>query len=199
MRNRRTILLTVIATALLALCLPSLAAAQGRYDPYGRNRDYRRDRRDDYGRYDTRYLRDSVRRLENLSGRFQDHLDRALDRSRADGTRREDRINDIARDFHRAARDLENRFDDRRDLNRSSGEAQRVLNLGEQLERVVYRVGDGRVRSDWMQIRQELNVIANAYGYRTGGYYGNDDYRRDDRYRRRSSRGVQDILRRIPF
>lgn len=204
MRNSRTIFLTVIATALLALSLPSLAAAQGSYDPYyGRDRDYRRnrDRRDDYyGRNDSRYLRDSVRRLKDLSGRLEDDLDRALDRSRVDGTRREDHLNDIARDFHRAAKDLENRFDDRRDLNRSAGEAQRVINLGGQLDRVVQRVGDGRVRSEWMQIRQELNVIADAYGYRTNGYYGDDDYRRDDRYRRnRNSQTVRDILRRIPF
>jgi hypothetical protein len=209
MRNRRTIFLTVIATALLALSLPSLAVAQGGYDPYyGRDRDYRRNRRDDnYGRHDVRYLRDSVRRLKDLSGRFEDHLDSALDRSRVDGTRREDNLNDVAREFHKAARDLEDRFDDRRDLNRSSGEAHRVLNIGERLDRVVQRIGDGRVRNDWMQIRQELNVIADAYGYRTNGYYGNDDYyRRDDRYRRndtyrrnRNSRAVQDILRRIPF
>ena len=195
MKNRRTILMTVIATALLALCLPSLAVAQGRYDPYyGRNRNY--------GRYDVRYLRDSVRRLKDLSGRFEDHLDSALDRSRVDGTRHEDHLNDIAREFHNAASDLENRFDDRRDLNRSAGEAHRVLNLGGQLDRIVQRVGDGRVISDWMRIRQELNVIADAYGYRAnGGYYGNDDYyRRNDPYRRnRTSRTVQDILRRIPF
>ncbi|MGB7926337.1 MAG: hypothetical protein WCF57_24060 [Pyrinomonadaceae bacterium] len=199
MRSRRIILLTVIATALLALGLPSMAAAQGNYDPYYRRDRNRRD--DNYGRYDTRYLRDSVRRLKNLSGRFEDNLDRALDRSRVDGTRREDHLNDIAREFHRAARDLENRFDDRRDLNRSAGEAQRVLNLGEQLDRVVQRVGDGRVRSDWIQIRQELNVIGSAYGYRTNGYYGDDDdYRRDDRYRRnRNGQSVRDILRRIPF
>jgi hypothetical protein len=187
--------MTVIATALLALCLPSLAVAQGRYDPYyGRNRNY--------GRYDVRYLRDSVRRLKDLSGRFEDHLDSALDRSRVDGTRHEDHLNDIAREFHNAASDLENRFDDRRDLNRSAGEAHRVLNLGGQLDRIVQRVGDGRVISDWMRIRQELNVIADAYGYRAnGGYYGNDDYyRRNDPYRRnRTSRTVQDILRRIPF
>ena len=99
MKNRRTILMTVIATALLAFCLPSLAVAQGRYDPYGRNRGY--------GRYDVRYLRDSVRRLKDLSGRFEDHLDSALDRSRVDGTRREDHLNDIAREFHNAAKDLE--------------------------------------------------------------------------------------------
>ena len=194
MRNRRTILLTVIATALLALSLPSLAAAQGGYDPYGRNRDYRRD---------NRYLRDSVRRLSDLSGRFQSDIDRALDRSRADGTRREDQLNNMAQDFHRAARDLKNNFDDGRNLNRSADEARRVLDIGSRLDRAAQRFSyDGRLVSNWMQIRRELNVIADAYGFRNGGYYGNDDdyYRRNDPYRRnRNAQRVGDILRRIPF
>ena len=195
MRNRRTIFLTVIATALLALSLPSLAAAQGSYDPYGRNR------RDD--RYGNRYLRDSVRRLSDLSGRFQSDLDRALDRSRADGTRREDQLNNMAQDFHRAARDLRNNFDDGRNLNRSADEARRVLDIGSRLDRAAQRFAyDGRLVSNWMQIRRELNVIADAYGFRNGGYYGNDDdyYRRNDPYRRnRNAQRVGDILRRIPF
>lgn len=208
MTNRRKIFLTVIATAFLALCLPTLAAAQGRYDPYGRDRDYGRNRRDDdrYGRYDQRYLRDSIRRLENLSDRFEGNLDRALDRSRVDGTRREDNINDAARDFHRAANRLRDRFDDGRNLNRSADEARRVLDLGARLDRIVQHVAyDGRVRSDWMQIRQELRVIGDAYGYRSYGY-GDDDYYRDDQYRRndpyrrnRNAQRVGEILRRIPF
>jgi hypothetical protein len=201
MRNRRTILLTVIATALLALSLPSLAAAQGGYDPYGRNRDYRRD--DRYGRYDNRYLRDSVHRLRDLSGRFQNDLDRTLDRSRVDGTRREDQLNNLAQDFHRAARDLKDRFDNGRNLNRSADEAQRVLAIGSRLDRIAQRFAyDGRLVSEWMQIRRELNVIADAYGFRNGGYYGGDDdyYRRNDPYRRnRNAQRVGDILRRIPW
>ena len=201
MRNRRTIFLTVIATALLALSLPSLAAAQGGYDPYGRNRDYRRD--DRYGRYDNRYLRDSVHRLRDLSGRFQNDLDRTLDRSRVDGTRREDQLNNLAQDFHRAARDLKDRFDNGRNLNRSANEAQRVLDIGSRLDRIAQRFSyDGRLVSEWMQIRRELNVIADAYGFRNGGYYGRDDdyYRRNDPYRRnRNAQRVGDILRRIPW
>jgi hypothetical protein len=201
MRNRRTILLTVIATALLALSLPSLAAAQGRYDPYdpyyGRDRDYRRD-----DRYRNRYLRDSIRRLKDLSSRFESDIDRSLDRSRIDGTRREDQINYMAQEFHRAARNLDGRFDNGRDLNRSAGEAQRVLDIGARLNNVASRFSyDGRVMSDWIQIRRELNVIADAYGYRGGGYYSDDDYyRRNDPYRRnRNAQTVRDILRRIPF
>ncbi len=70
MKNRRTLTFSIFAAAILALCLPVLAAAQGTYDPWGRDRNddsYRRDRNGNYGRYDERYLRDSVRRLDRLA------------------------------------------------------------------------------------------------------------------------------------
>lgn len=201
MRNRRTIL-TVIVTAFLALCLPVLAAAQGTYDPYGRrddrrDRDYGRDQ--DYGRdrnngrYDQRSVRDSVRRLHDLSKNLQRDVDRVLDRSREDGTRHEDRLNDQAKSFRDAASNLKNRFNDGRDLYRSENEARRVLQLGDSLGRNLrHHFNDSRIYSDWSQINQELRLIANAYGFRYSSYddgsYGrDDDYRRNDRNRRRDN------------
>ena len=181
MNNRRTIL-TVVATALVALCLPMLAAAQGSYDPYGR-------RRNDgyYGRYDTRYVRDAARRVSDRSRDFQRHVDEALDRSRYDDTRREDRINEIAREFREAANRLRDRIGDGRDLGRSANEARHLLQLGSRIDRFISRSRlDSRSASDWSQIRRDLNVIANAYNNRFDGY---DDgyYRRDDdRNRRRN-------------
>ncbi len=169
--------------ALIALCLPALAAAQGVYDPYGRpdyrrNDDYRRDN-ERYRRYDYRQVRDSVRRLENASDRLQRDLDRALDHSRVDGTRREDRINQLARDFHRATENLKDRFGDGRDLYRSEGEARRVFELASQIGRIIQRTAryDNRVASDWSQVQQELNIIGDAYGSR----YNNVDYRNNRR------------------
>ena len=201
MINRRT-LSTVIAAALIAFCLPILAAAQqgtwGRPD-YQRDRDYRRNRDNrSYGRYDRQTVRNSVNRLRDLSNRLRNDVDRALDHSRVDGTRREDRINDMARDFQRAASDLKDRFNDGRDINRSQNEARRVLDLASRMDRVINRgrVYDNRVASDWAQIRQELNVIANVYGY--NGNYGNDGYYgrdRDDRNRNNND----GWWRRLPF
>lgn len=183
MTNRRTLVPIVLAAALIALCLPVLAAAQGTYDPYGRNGDYRRGNGGYGGNYDDRALRDSIRRLNDLSGRFQSDLDRALDRSRVNGTRREDNINEEAREFRRATNDLKNRFGDGRDLYRSQNEAQRVLDLGRRLQRVTRIAGyDQRIYSDWSQINQELNFIASAYG--NNGYYNNGDNRRNDPYGR---------------
>ncbi|HEY0005378.1 MAG TPA: hypothetical protein VGB17_11265 [Pyrinomonadaceae bacterium] len=213
MINRCT-LTTVIAAALIAFCLPVLAAAQGTWGQpdYQRDRDYRRNRDNggygNYGRYDRQTIRNSVNRLKDLSGRLRNDIDRALDHSRVDGTRREDRINDMARDFQRAASDLKDRFNDGRDLNRSQTEARRVLDLASRMDSVINRgrVYDNRVASDWAQIRQELNVIGSVYGYNgnygNGGYYGRD---RDDRYGRDRNRDDRNRnnndgwWRRLPF
>ena len=186
MINRRKNFLTIIAVALVALFLPVMASAQGNYDPWGRN-----SRNDDRYGNNNRALRDSIRCVKDRSDDFRDHLDSALDRSRYDDTRREDRINYVAREFENAASRLKDRFGDGRDLNRSAGEAQRLLQIGSRIDQLISRNRfDGRVMSDWAQIRQDLRVIASAYnntGYNgnNGGYYGNDDYRRREEQRRR--------------
>jgi len=163
MTNRRTLSFSIFAVALLALCLPAVAAAQ--WNRYPNNQ------RD--GRYDGRYLRDSVHRLDRLAKDFQREVDRSLDRSRRDGTRSEDRINAEVHQFRDAVGDLKSSVGNGRDLNRSRDEAQRVLQEGRQLDRIAGR-SNSRVSSLWSQIRQELNVIAQAYG----SYGYNDSNRR---------------------
>lgn len=191
MNNRRTLRFSIFAGALLALCLPVVATAQ--WPDYGRDRDRNNGR---YGRYDERYLRDSIHRLDRLAKDFEREVDRNLDRSRSNGTRAEDRINAEARQFRNAAGDLKSRFGNGRDLNRSRNEAQRVLQEGRQLERVGFgRSNDNRMSSIWSQIRRELNVIADAYGS-----YGYDDGSyRNDRNRRRDGTNNNDWWRRIPL
>lgn len=188
----------------MALCLPAAASAQWGRDDRGRDRD--RDR-DGYGRYDERALRDSVHRLDRLAKDFEKNMDRALDRSRSNGSDREDRINEQVHQFRDAVGDLKSRIGNGRDLNRSADEARRVLQEGQQVDRVARpRWFDGRLSSDWSQIQRELRFISDAYGFRYNGGYNRDDdyrrrdgdYRRDDDYRRRSDR-IDDWMRRIPF
>jgi hypothetical protein len=192
MTNLRKFLSSIFAVALVALCLPLMAAAQDNNNPYdgnyGRDRDNRSsDRRDNdrYGNYDNRRLRESVKRLDNLSEDFRKHLKKALEEDRYDHNRREDRINDVAKDFRRATDDLKDRLDDGRNLYRSRDEARRVLQLGSRLDGFMRRNRlDGRVESDWARIRQELNVVAYAYGFNSSGF--------DHRYSRNDDRGYRD-------
>src|SRR5215813_2030538 len=187
MNNRHTLRFSILAAAGLALCLPALASAQygGRYPD---------DRYPNDGRYDDRYLRDSVHRLDKLAKDFEHDMDQALDRSRVNGSRREDQINAVVHDFRRAAGDLKSRVGNGRDLNRSADEATRVLQLADQVDRVARpRWFDSRLSSEWSQIQRELRVISDTYGYSyRGGGWG-----RDDDYRRRNQN--DDWRRRVPF
>ncbi|HKU74390.1 MAG TPA: hypothetical protein VJR02_10745 [Pyrinomonadaceae bacterium] len=198
MTNRHTLKFSLFAAATLALCLPVAASAQwgGRY-PQDRYPDDNRG----YGRYDDRALRDSVHRLDRLAKDFERDMDRALDRSRANGSRREDSINDQIHQFRDAVGDLKSRVGNGRDLNRSSNEARRVLQEADDLDRFARRGFDGRTASEWSQIQQELRYISSVYGFGYGGGYGrDDDWRRNDRNRNdRNNNRNDDWWRRIPF
>lgn len=171
--NRYKSLVAVFAFALLVLMIPAVASAQWG----GNNR--RND--DNYGR-NNRNLNSTIRNLKNRSRDFERRVDRELDRSRADGSRREDRINAVASDFARAADDLDDSYDNNRDYQNSRDEARRVLQLGSQLGRFMNRGNlNYNLQNEWSRIQQDLRVLANAYG----GNYNDDDYRNNRRGRNR--------------
>jgi hypothetical protein len=191
MRSAFTGKFSILAAVALGLCLPAIAAAQ-----WGRYPDDR-----GYGRYDGRDVRDSVHRLDSLAKTFERDIDRALDRSRVNGSDREDRINAEAHNFRRAVGDLKSRVGNGRDLNRSTDEARRVLQQAERLDRFA-RPGwfNGSLSSEWSQIQSELRFISDVYGFRYNGDYRggrSGDYRRDRDYRRTNP--IDDLWRRIPF
>jgi len=189
MTNRHTLRFSIFAAAALALCLPGLAAAQ-----WGQYPDNRYPNRNGgYGGYDDRYVKDSVKRLDNLAKDFERDMDRALDHSRVDGTRREDQINSVVHDFRRAVGDLKSRVGNGRDLNRSYNEAQRVMSLADQVDRFGARRLDSRTASEWSQIQGELRNISDIYGIGYRGRNG-DIYDRNNRNNRNN-----DWWRRIPF
>lgn len=171
--NRLKNLLGVFAFALLVLGLPTLASAQ-----WGNNNDYGRNRNRNQGNYYNNDLRNAIRQLKDQSKNFARQVDRELDRSRIDGTNREDRINDVARDFKNAADRLDDRFGNGRNNNNTSDEAAQVINLGRRLERSLgrARLSNG-MQSSWNQIQRNLNIIQSYYRNNNrggrGGYYGN--------------------------
>ena len=193
MTNRHTLKFSIFAAALLALCLPVVAAAQ--WGGYPDNR-YPNGRNGGNGRYDDRYVKDSVQRLDRLAKDFENDMDRALDHSRADGTRREDEINSSVHDFRRAVGNLKSRVGNGRDLNRSVNEADRVLQMAEQIDRVGARRLDQRTASEWSQIQNELRNISDIYGLSYRGR--SDDYNRGRNGNNRNNRN-DDWWRRIPF
>jgi translation initiation factor 3 subunit A len=207
--RKHTLKFSIMAAALVALSLPAVAAAQ--WDR-GSRQDRYPDNRGGYGRYDDRAVRDSAHQLDRLAKDFEREMDRALDRSRSNGTSREDRINEEVHQFRRAASDFKSRVGNGRDLNRSADEARRVLQEAQQVDRVARpRWYDNRLSSQWSAIQRELRFISDVYGFRYdgGGFGRNDDYRRDDDYRRNDdyrrrddrnrNNNNNDWWRRIPF
>ena len=176
MISRKSTVLSIFAAAIIALCIPAMAQAQGGYGGWGQGGwGQRRGGNNDYF---NRGVRDAIRRVESRSDDFEDHLDNSLDRSRYDDTRREDRINDMARQFRDAARRLRSSYGDGRNNSNSEGYARQLIQIGSRIDRIMGRNRfGGRAENDWAQIRQDLNVIANAFNVRGGrGGYGNGGY-----------------------
>ncbi|MBC7795520.1 MAG: hypothetical protein H7Z37_01455 [Pyrinomonadaceae bacterium] len=191
-------LFQLFAYSLLLLMLPTLASAQFRG-----NRDYDDDRYRNNGRYNNfndRELQNAINRVERNSDRFTREVDRALDNSRLDGSRREDRINDIAREFENSADRLKNSYNDGRNFNRSANDAQQLIQIGFRIDRFINNRGfsssnrNNRAVAEWSVIRRDLAYINNAYnnrnnrGYNNGGY-DNDRYDNGRNNRRGNGRG----------
>lgn len=155
-------LLTMLAFSLLILGLPAVASAQ-----WGNNRNDGYYGRTRSGEYDERGMRNVLNRLEDRSYAFARRLDRELDYSRYDDTRREDRIDDLAGSFRDAVDKLEDNFDAAGNWGHDDSyrEAQRVLSLGNRLETVIHRAGLGyNLQNEWNAIRQDLSIVASYYG-----------------------------------
>jgi hypothetical protein len=199
MTNRRFTVLTFAAVALATFLAPSAARAQSIWDRIRDRAEQERNgdpdwRRDDRNRrggrmsdYERRQLRELARRIDDRSRDLQHDVDRLLDNSRYNGSNREDRINDEARDLREAAQRFRNVAGDNEDLYRSRDEAGRLLQQASQVGRVLGRTRtDSRTSSDWNQLRSDLRAVANIYGLRFnegGGYNNNDDdWRRNRRY-----------------
>lgn len=176
-------LISIVSLSVMVLGLTVVASAQWR-DRRG-NDDYYGNSRND------RNLKSSIKNLRDSSRRFEDVLDRELDRSRYDGSRREDNLNRLAERFKNAAEDLDDEYEGYRKMRQSSDEARRVMNYGSQLDRALSRSRLGRnnanLRGSWRNIERNLRTVSRAYNIRYDGRYGNNNGRygrNDDRYGR---------------
>lgn len=112
-------------------------------------------------RTDEREVRRLVSRIEKQSDRFRKSVDRALDRSRLDGTRREDEMNRLVKQLEDAA----DRLDDRvKDEEVALGAAREVLRRGAAIDAVVRRRDFGsRAEREWRVLRADLERLARLY------------------------------------
>lgn len=172
--NRYKIWIALVAFSMVMLSLPIVASAQWSGNRNGNNNDY--------GRNDVN-LSYAVKNLRNNTRRFESMLDSELDRSRIDGTDREDRLNNFAKRLKNAANDLDKSYDGRGDFNRSRDEARRVLDAGSQLDRALTTSRIGRrssLSNFWAGIERDLMTISRAYNYNYNGSYGRGNGRNND-------------------
>ena len=109
-----------------------------------------------------------VNNIERNANRFRGSLDQALDRTRLDGSNREDKINQYAKDFQSATKRLRDRYNNRQ---AATADVQQVLTSAYQINTFMQRrrLG-GQAESDWAMLRRDLNELERVYFNRSGRF-----------------------------
>ncbi len=118
-------------------------------------------------------VRAIVKRVEDRVDNFVGKYDRSLDRSRLNGTSREDRLDQRARDLESATDELSCEFDRRDTWGENREEVRRCLNIASDIDRNMRnRRYGGPAEANWSRVRFELNTLADVYNMpRIGGGY----------------------------
>jgi len=112
-------------------------------------------------RINDRQLDNIIRRIENGADRFRASIAGSLDRSRYDGTRAEDNINQFIRDFETATDQLRSRFDAR---SSAASDVENVLRQATYIDDFMTRQTlSVRAENDWTTLKGDLNQLASAY------------------------------------
>ncbi|HEV8428302.1 MAG TPA: hypothetical protein VGQ41_10420 [Pyrinomonadaceae bacterium] len=111
-----------------------------------------------------------LRRIEQQSDRFRSSLDAALDRSRFNGSNREDDINSFIKDFYEQTKHLRNRFDKH---SSASPDVEAVLDRAARIDDFMSRNRlSSKAQDDWSTLKNNLDELATAYNvsWRWSGY-----------------------------
>ncbi|HET9713045.1 MAG TPA: hypothetical protein VFP64_14215, partial [Pyrinomonadaceae bacterium] len=102
-----------------------------------------------------------LHRIENQANKFRHSLDAALDRSRLNGTNREDDINAFIKNFDEQTKRLHDRFDDHKSV---AADVEAVLNSAASIDQFMRRQHlNERAQNDWSTLRASLDDLAAAY------------------------------------
>jgi hypothetical protein len=114
-------------------------------------------------RVSDKQVEELIHRIEAQSDVFRKSLDTALDRSRLDGTRREDDINAFVKDFYKETKRLHEHFDSHKS---TASDVQTVLNQAAQIDQFMRRnrlKRDQEAQREWVQLRTDLDELAQLY------------------------------------
>lgn len=102
-----------------------------------------------------------IRNLETDTDTFKSSLDHALDRSRLDGTRSEDEINEYVKQFEHATDKLKDKAEDQK---YAPNLAREVLIRGRSINTFMRKHQLGQnADSDWARVRNDLTLLARGY------------------------------------
>lgn len=109
-----------------------------------------------------------MKQLKKDTEKFRKSLDSSLDKSRLNGTNREDDINKFMEDYDKATERLYDRFKDNKSV---GGDVETVLDGAARIDQFMTRRSDqftrrnqsGRAERDWAAVRQDLRQLAEAY------------------------------------
>lgn len=149
--NTKKLNLLILATfslALIALVLPTISNAQGRYT----------------GRYSKRDVSNIITKLERSSDDFSSEFDRQMDNSSINGTDQEDRLNDIVADYEDSLDRLRREFDNNDTWWESRNNVQDVIGEARQVNQMMNNLSFARkLESRWKNMRRDLNKLADTY------------------------------------
>jgi hypothetical protein len=136
----------------LALASPSFAQWRGEYRGRGNDR---------------MYVDRLIRQAENRSDQFVRIFDRALDRSRLDGSWREDRLNVRAMDLERQLNIIRQQFNRTNNPYQIRSHVANAMNVAQSINQVMrYRRLEPMVERQWSLLRSDLNRLAAVYNVR---------------------------------
>ena len=103
-----------------------------------------------------------LRRIEQQSDRFRSSVDSALDKSRFNGSNREDDINSFIKDFYEQTKRLRERFDKHQS---TSPDVEAVLQRTRAIDNFMRRNRlSAKAQEDWSTLKDNLGELATAYG-----------------------------------
>ena len=113
-------------------------------------------------RISDREVEQVIHRIENQSDKFRSALDAALDKSRLDGTRREDEINAFVKDFYRETKTLHDHFDSHKT---TKADVQSVLDRAARIDEFMSRnrFKKKNAPKEWANLKVNLDELARVY------------------------------------
>ena len=146
---------TFFSSMVCALMLASLSvAAEAQDAPY---------------RISDKQVQRVMKQLKKDTEKFRKSVDSSLDKSRLDGTNREDDINKFMEDYEKATERLYDRFKDNKSV---AADVETVLDGAARIDQFMTRRSDqflrrnsqsGRAERDWAAVREDLRQLAQAY------------------------------------